>query len=122
MQLGLAIELTPGDAALRTCRVRLRVDMDPFHGGQINDEAAIDRRAARDIMAPAAHGDFERQPPRESDSVHDIGYSPALRDQRRPLVDEAVMDAPGLVIRDVSRPEKTPRKRRTSLIHCNRDR
>jgi hypothetical protein len=51
----------------------------------------------------AAHGDFEIQRARERDGVGDVGGALASRDQRRPFVDEPVMDVASLVVAGVSR-------------------
>ena len=78
--------------------------------------------APRHVVAAAADGDFELQVARQLDGVDDVGHAAAARDQRRPLVDQAVMDFPGLVVAGVGRLEETPRKCRTQLAHSGRDR
>ena len=56
-----------------------------------------------DVVAAAAHRDLELQRPRQLDGVGDIRRAVAARDQRRPLVDESVVDAPRVVVAGIGR-------------------
>ena len=59
VQLGLAVEPVPGDAALRPGGARLRVDVDALHQRQVDHQAALGGRAPRHVVAAAAHRDLE---------------------------------------------------------------
>ena len=98
MKLGLAVEFAPGDAALRPRRFAFAIDMDALHRRQIDHDAVVDRRSSGDIVAPASHRDLKAEFSAERQGIDDVGDAVAARDQRRPLVDETVMDASGIVI------------------------
>ena len=72
--------------------------MDALHRGEIDHHPAVDGAVPGDVVTAAADGDLEIQRPRQLDGVRDVGGAMASRDQRRPLVDQAVVDASGLVV------------------------
>ena len=51
-RLGLAVELAPEHAGLDPRRARLRVDADPLHRPQVDDDAAVADREARIAVPP----------------------------------------------------------------------
>ena len=75
-----------------------RVDVDSLHRRQIDHQAVVDRGAAGDVVAAAADGDLEAERARELHGIGDVGRPVAAGDQRRPLVDEPVVHAAGVVI------------------------
>jgi hypothetical protein len=75
-----------------------RIDMDAFHGRQIDHQAAVDRRPSGDIVPAAANCDLQIQRSRQLHRVGDIRRSGASRNEGRVLVDEAIVNAPRLVI------------------------
>jgi hypothetical protein len=54
-------------------------------------------------VATAANGNFKVARSRQPDRVYDIGSTEAARDQRRPPVDEPVVDASDIVVSSVGR-------------------
>ena len=68
----------------------------PLHRRQIDHQAAIGRRAARDVVPAAPHRDLEPERPRQLDGVGDVGGAAAAGDQRGALVDEPVVHAASL--------------------------
>src|SRR5205807_8770665 len=105
VELGFAVEDVPGDAALGTGSASLRVYANPGHRRQVDHHAAVDRRAPGDIVAAAAHGDLELLLARQFDRVDDVGDTAAPGDQRRPLVDQPVMDFSGILVARIGRLE-----------------
>ena len=103
---GLAVELAPGDAALRPHRSALGIDVDAFHRRQVDHHPAVDGRAARHVVAAAANRDLEAQPAREIDGIHHVGHAAASGDQCRPLVDQAVVDFSRFLVARVRRPQE----------------
>jgi hypothetical protein len=59
VQLRLAIELGPGDAALRPYRTALGINADSFHRRQVNHQSAIDGGAPRHVVTAATNRHFE---------------------------------------------------------------
>ena len=84
--------------------------MNAFHRRQVDHHAAVDRRAPGDIVAAAAHGDLELLLARQFDRVDDVGDTAAPGDQRRPLVDQPVMDFSGILVARIGRLEEHPRE------------
>jgi hypothetical protein len=66
VELRLAVELVPADAALRARGPRLRVHVDAAHRREIDHHATIDGRRAGDVVAAAAHRDVEASASRAS--------------------------------------------------------
>ena len=116
VQLGVAVEFLPQHAALRARGASGGVDVDPFHRRQVDHQAAVDRRPPRDVVAAAADRDVEVQRARQLDGVGDVRHALAARDQRRPFVDEAVVDAAHLVVAGIGRLKKLAGKGRRDLI------
>ena len=74
------------------------IEVHSLHRREIDDEAIVAERLARDVVAAAAHGDEEIVPPRELERVLDVGYSLAPDDEGRVLVDHRVEDRPGRIV------------------------
>ena len=103
VQLRFPVQFLPQHAALRACRARCRVDVDPLHRREIDHQAAVDRGAAGDVVSAAPHRDFEVQRAGQLDGVGDVGGSDAARNQRRPFIDQPVVHAAGVVVPGVGR-------------------
>src|SRR5262249_61191734 len=55
VQLRLAIEFGPGNSTLNTRCSAFGVNMNTFHGCQVDHYSAVDGRAARHVVTPAAN-------------------------------------------------------------------
>ena len=98
VDLRLAVVFAPGDAALRARRVRSWIDMDAFHERQIDHDSAVERRTAGNVMAATPHRDLDTMLAREVHSIDDVCHALAARNQERPFVDQAVVDAPRVLV------------------------
>jgi hypothetical protein len=101
VQLGLAVVLAPRCTALRACRSIRRVDVDAFHEREIDQQSAVDRRTARNIVPSAFDRDLEIVVACQIDGVDDVGDVATTGDERRPFVDQPVVHAPGVVIASI---------------------
>jgi hypothetical protein len=72
--------------------------MDALHGRQIDQQAVVDRRSSCNIVSTTPDSDLKAELSAESHCIDDIGSPVAAGNQRRPPVDEAIMDAPGIII------------------------
>jgi hypothetical protein len=98
--LGLTVDLTPKQSWLRARGPRDRIDPEALHRGQIDDDSAIARRRAGNIVAAAAHGDDELPLAGEPHGGPDVGDAGAARDEHGAAVDGTVPDSAGdLVLR-----------------------
>ncbi len=80
VELRLAVELAPQDAGLGADRARRRIDADPLHRREVDDQPAVADGRAGDVVAAAADGDFELLRSRELYGIHDIREPSALSD------------------------------------------
>ena len=101
-------QVTPPCA--RAVRV-LRIHVDAFHQRQVEHQPAINGGASRHIVTAAPHRDFQVQRARQMHRLDDIGDAAAARDQRRPLVHQAVVDFPGFLVARIGRLQELPCKR-----------
>jgi hypothetical protein len=113
--LGLAVELAPKRACLDPRRARLRVDPDPLHRAEVDDDAAVADRQARIAVASAPHGDPEAGARRKPDRRDHVRHAAAARDQRREAIDRAVPDLAVLVVGRVAGPDELALERRAQL-------
>ncbi len=97
------VELIPGHASFGSRGPGVRIHVNGFHLGEIDHETAFGDGAARDVVTPSAHGDLESVLVREHDRPGDVLRGSAARDQCRALVDQAVVDASGLVVVRITR-------------------
>jgi hypothetical protein len=111
-----SVELAPGETGLGADGAGLGIDVDAFHGRQVDHQAAVGHRLAGDLVAAAAHRDLEFPFPGEVDGVDDIGGGQAAGDQRRALVDEPVVDVPGIVIAVAARLDQRPAERHPQFV------
>ena len=110
VQLRLAIELAPGDAALRPHRSVLGIDVNALHRRQVDHHPAIDGRASGHVVAAAANRHLEAKLAREIDGIDHVGHAAASGDQRRPLVDQSVVDLPRVLVAHVRGLQELPPK------------
>jgi hypothetical protein len=80
-----------------------RIDANTFHGGEVNDHAAVDKRSSRNIVATAADSHKHTMHAGKVDSVDDVGNSGTLNDQCRVFVDERVVVPSGHIVVRITR-------------------
>ena len=102
---GRAVKLGYQDTRLRPHRLANRIHVDPFHPRQVDHQPAVGDRLAGDVVPAAPDRDLERLVAAEVDGVDDVRRVQATRDQARALVDEAVVDAPCVVVSRIVRRE-----------------
>ena len=85
--------------------------MNSLHWRQVEHHAAIDRSSARNVVTAATNRDFEAELAGEIDGIHDVGDAAAAGDQRRALVDEAVMHLPCNLVPGICRLQELPAER-----------
>jgi len=113
--LGLAIEIAPKRAALRSRDARPRIDIDATHPRQIDDHPAIAARVAGHRVASTADGHEKPVRTGELDGVHHVGRPRAPHDQRRTVPMHRIVD--GLVrVARVSRLQHVSADRRAELL------
>jgi hypothetical protein len=84
--------------------------MDALHRRQVDHQPALGRRAPGHVVAAAADGGFEPVVARQLHGIDDVGHAAAARDQRRALVDEAVVHPAGVLVAGIGRPEELSRE------------
>ena len=85
---------------------RLGINVNALHRRQIDHQAVIHCCPARHIVAAAAHGYFEPEVATEFHCVHHIGRAGTAGDHGGMLVDQSIVDAPGLIITGIPGPQK----------------
>ena len=109
--LGLAVELSPGQARLGVRDPLHRIYPDAFHGRQVDDQSVVADRLSGNVVATAADRDGQTVLDAELECSHHVGHAGAPGDHRRPFVDHAVVDLAGrLVIRVGGADQRSPRK------------
>jgi hypothetical protein len=83
---------------------------------EVDHQAAVGDRLAGDVLAAATDRDLESRVPAEVDRVDDVGGVVTSRDHRGMLVDQAVVDAPGLVVAGLARREDLAGERLPKLL------
>ena len=106
VKLGLPIQLSPRDAGLRSCCPRRRIDVDPPHRTQVDHQATVGHGLACNVVPAPTHRELEPLLARHVDGSRHIGCATTARNDRRPLVDQTVMDATGVFVTRVVRPEE----------------
>src|SRR4029078_1860821 len=79
-ELRLAVAVTPGGAALRTNRLRRRVDGDAPHLREVYHDPVVVDGVAGDVVPSRFDRECEPLLACEVDCVHDIGGTAALND------------------------------------------
>src|SRR5215207_2824509 len=75
---GLTVKLAPRHPSLSPNGVLRRIDANTFHGGEVNDHAAVDKCSPRNVVAAAAHSQEDAMRAGKVDSVDDVGNSGTL--------------------------------------------
>src|ERR671937_912310 len=95
---GCAIELADEDPGLRANGLPDGVDVDPLHRRQVDHQAAVGDRLARDVVTAAADRDLGALVAAEVDGVDHVRRGQAAGDQGGALVDQPVVDVARLVV------------------------
>ena len=122
VDLRLAVVLTPRSAALRARRPRRRIDVDPLHQREIEQQSAVDRRASRDVVAAAAHRDLEAVLPSEPRRHRRRRRHCGSGRSERPLVDQAVVHQTRIFVSGVERLQQLTGKTRRQRVERVRNR
>jgi hypothetical protein len=99
----LTVKLAPRRSSLSPDGAPGRIDANPFHGGEVNDHAAVDKRSPRNIVATAADSYKDAMRAGKVDSVDDVGNSGTLNDQCRVFVDKRVVVSSGHIVVRIAR-------------------
>ena len=83
---------------------------------EIDHQTAIGGGSPGDAMTSAAHGDLEAGGATEIDGGNHIGGSSGSGDERRVLVDHAVVEPPCLVVAGVARSKEIAAERGFDLV------
>ena len=97
------IDIAPGAAALDAHRAVRRVDADALHAREVDHQAVVAGAEAGAVVAAAAHGEGQAVLAGEVDGADHIGHIDAAGNQRRALVDHAVVDLARLLVVGVAR-------------------
>src|SRR6201996_1979669 len=93
-----AVEFLPGDPGLCPYGLPGPVYPDPFHRRKVDHQPAVRDRQAGDVVPAAADRYLGRLLAADDDRVLNIRDRAAPGDKRGPLVDQAVVDPPGLLV------------------------
>ena len=98
VHLGRRIEVAPHGARLDRDRLRGRIHHEAAHRGQVDDDAVVAQRGARDVVpaAPDRHG--QAAIGREGQGQGGVTLVRAAGDQRRTAIDGVVPEPPGVVV------------------------
>ena len=97
------VEHAPRRAALGARRLRLGIDVNVRHAGQVDDDRVVGGAEAGDAVAAAAHGQVELVLAREVHGRDHVVGGRAAHDDARPPVDHRVEDLARLVVACVAR-------------------
>ena len=93
----------------------------PFIGARSIIRPAVDRAPPADVVAATADGNLEIQRARELHRVRDVRRAATARDDGGPLVNQSVVDAPGLVVEGIRRLQELAGERGRELIERRGD-
>jgi hypothetical protein len=96
--LRLVVELDPLSARLSPGRAGRGIDTDGFHRGEIDHEASVADRVAREAVAPPAHGHLQPMVPSEGHGADDVGGPGTAGNQGWPSVKHPVPQLAALVV------------------------
>jgi hypothetical protein len=88
---GLTVKLAPRHPSLSPDGAPCRIDENTFHGGEVDDHAAVDKRSPRNIVATASDSHKDAMRAGKVDCIDDVGNSGTLNDQCRVFVDQRVV-------------------------------
>ena len=100
-RVGGMIDIARRATSINTNGSVRRIDTYALHQRQVDDQSVITAAKARAVVSATANGDEQSVVASELHRADDIGCIDALRDQARPLVDHAVVEAAYFVIRRV---------------------
>jgi hypothetical protein len=92
------VELTEQGAAVGTRRPRPRVDLDPTHVREVDDEASVGSGEPDRGVTTGLHGDLEVLVATECDCGRDLLGVRRASDHRRPAVVDRIPQAARLVV------------------------
>ncbi len=110
------VQVSPRGAALCPGRPPRRIDADALHPGEVDDHPAVTRAEPRHAVRATADGQVD---PTFASEVHrgdDVAGVHRAHDDRRPLVDHAVVDLAGLLVRPVVRGDDVPANLLAKLV------
>src|SRR5262249_61694131 len=90
----------------------------PLHRAELDDDAPVADRQAREAVATASNGDGQTVALRELDRRADVRDARAARDQGRVAVDRTVPDPPRVVVAGVGRANDLAAKGCFELVDC----
>ena len=96
--VGGVVQVAPGTTALCPDGALLRIDPDPSHPAEVEDEPIVAGPKAGDAVAAAPHGQQNPVLASELDRCHHVPYPRGADDQRGPAVDHRVVDTACLII------------------------
>ena len=102
--LRLVIHVSPHRAAADLGAPGHRIDVDVAHVREVDDDAVVTGREARDAVAAAAHGEGQAMAACEADRGDHIGGAGALHDDRGPAVLISCRSRPDMPLRNRRRP------------------
>ena len=97
-QLGLAVTVAPGRAALHADGLRRRVDGHSAHLREVDDDAAVVDGVPGDVVPAGLDREREALLTGEVHRVDDICCAAALHDQRRSPIDQRIPDRARVVV------------------------
>jgi len=101
-----AVDVAEQRARAHARRPRDGVHLDGSLGREVDHDARVAHRVARNVVAPAAHGEGQAVLASEAHRSDDVVAVRAASDERRPPVDHAVPDAPRRVVLPVAGPDQ----------------
>ena len=102
-RLRLAVDIGERSARPDIHALGGRIDPDPAHWRQIDQQAAIAYGAAGDVVATATHRNEKLMLPRQVHGEHNVGRALAPDGKPRPAIDHCIPDRPRLVIAGIGR-------------------
>jgi hypothetical protein len=110
------VEVEPRRAAVGAGEPRIRVHLDRPHLRKVDHEPAVADAMPRRVVPASAHGHLELVRPGEVERGDYVGAAQALRDDRRPPVDERVVRAPRRVVLGIGRSENRAGERPPEVV------
>ena len=95
---GRRVELGPRQTPLGACSPGLRVDLDTLHLGEVDHHGVVRDGEPADVVTAAPDRDLVRATTGETHRRRHIGRRLAAHDERRPTIDQPVVDSPGIVV------------------------
>ena len=112
VRLGRRIEIRQQGPTLYPCRLGVRIDNDPVQRAQVDDQAVVAHRVAREAVCSAAHCDLKSGYPSCVQRGRNVLIGCTTNDDRRPPVDVGVPRLPRLVVARILVGDNRPVHRR----------